>query len=131
MYFLYISGAIVATLIVISIIDENIVLYVNTFDDNLLWFMGIFTATFTASRTMIPKYLYTNINNNNNLNLDNNNNIIIITNTKSKPKSLIDIISAYTHHKPNQIIGIIKNIQYMFIMRLMVYFHINYKYFYS
>jgi autophagy-related protein 9 len=50
----YISGAFVATLIVVSFIGEGILLYVHISNHNLLWYVGIFSAIFAGSRSVIP-----------------------------------------------------------------------------
>uniref|UniRef100_A0A7S1U8L1 Autophagy-related protein 9 n=1 Tax=Phaeomonas parva TaxID=124430 RepID=A0A7S1U8L1_9STRA len=46
----FISGALVAVLLVFTLMDESILLYTKLWGRNLLWYMGILSATFAVSR---------------------------------------------------------------------------------
>ena len=50
----YICGAIVATLLLISLFEQGAFLYVKVGDHNLLWHLGIFSAMFAGARSLIP-----------------------------------------------------------------------------
>lgn len=50
----YISGAIVGSLLLISVISDSALLYLHLADYNLLWYLGIFSALYAASRALIP-----------------------------------------------------------------------------
>lgn len=50
----YMTGSVVAVLLLFTLVDESIVLYVKVWDRNLLWYLGVFSALFAMSRTMIP-----------------------------------------------------------------------------
>lgn len=50
----YVSGAFVAILLLVSIFDEAILLYINAYEHNMLWYLGICTAIYAASRSVIP-----------------------------------------------------------------------------
>ena len=50
----YICGSFVAVLLLASVIDEAILLYVHTSDHNLLWYLGICTAAYAGARSMVP-----------------------------------------------------------------------------
>lgn len=75
----YLTGALVATLFVLSIFDEAILLYVHFLDHNLLWYLGIFSALYAASRTVIPND---------------------VQQVQHNAEQLVDSISSYTHYYP-------------------------------
>jgi len=50
----YISGSVVAVLLLFTLLDESILLYVRVWDRNLLWYVGVFSALFAMSRSLIP-----------------------------------------------------------------------------
>ena len=50
----YISGSVVAVLLLFTLLDESILLYVRVWDRNLLWYVGVFSALFALSRSLIP-----------------------------------------------------------------------------
>jgi autophagy-related protein 9 len=50
----YISGSFVAILVLVSVIDEAVLLYVRLSDHNLLWYLGIFSGIFAAAASFIP-----------------------------------------------------------------------------
>jgi autophagy-related protein 9 len=50
----FICGAIIAILLLCSLIDEAILLYVVLGNHNLIWYLGIFSATFSAARAVVP-----------------------------------------------------------------------------
>lgn len=77
----YISGSFIAVLIVISLMNENVMLYVHLYDHNLLWFLGIFTAIFAGSRSTIPDDSKQN--------------------NFHTPDELLEIISSHTHYMPS------------------------------
>ena len=84
----YIAGSFVATLLIISFIDESILMYVNALEHNLLWYLGIFSATLAAARALIPdekKVVGTGAG----------------TGTPGKDaEQLVASIAAHTHYKP-------------------------------
>jgi hypothetical protein len=75
----FVSGALVAVMIIVSFMSEGALLYIHIADRNLLWYLGIFSACFAASRACIPD------------------------STKSKPPAaeLLAKASAMTHHFPS------------------------------
>jgi len=50
----YISGSFLALLLVVSVLGEGALLYVHIADHNLLWWLGMLTATYTGARALIP-----------------------------------------------------------------------------
>eukprot|EP01039_Chlorochromonas_danica_P004357 gene4357-4778_t len=50
----YISGAFLAILLVVSFVSEGALLYVHILDHNLLWYIGIFSILFAATRAVLP-----------------------------------------------------------------------------
>jgi autophagy-related protein 9 len=76
----YIAGAFVAVLLLTSVLDEAILLYVHTGDHNLIWYLGIFSAVYAAARSGVPDE-------------------VSVAN-QSSPEELVDKISACTHFKP-------------------------------
>lgn len=50
----YICGAFVATLLLVSVLSEDSLLYIHIGEHNLLWYLGIFSATYAVSRSFIP-----------------------------------------------------------------------------
>lgn len=53
----YIAGAFVATLLLVSFLSEGALLYVHIAEHNLLWYLGIFSAIYAGSRSLIPDEL--------------------------------------------------------------------------
>jgi len=76
----YISGSFVAVLLLASVIDEAILLYVHTGDHNLLWYLGICSAAYAASRSLVPDETKT-------------------VNSATR-EELMDRITACTHYRP-------------------------------
>lgn len=76
----FVTGALVAVLITVSFISEGALLYIHIADRNLLWYLGIFSACFAASRACIPD----------------------ATKQKTSPSELLAHASAMTHHFPAQ-----------------------------
>lgn len=72
----FLSGAFVAVLIIVSFLSEGALLYIHVADHNLLWYLGIFSAIFAASRSLVP---------------DN-------SKPKDSPAELLNKASAMTHH---------------------------------
>lgn len=77
----YISGSLVAVLLVASVLDEAILLYVHIGDHNLIWYLGICSAIFAASRSIAPE----------------DGKII----TADEQNEMVDRISAWTHYRPD------------------------------
>jgi autophagy-related protein 9 len=50
----YVGGAFIATILLISFFSEGALLYVHILDHNLLWYLGIFSAIYAGSRSLIP-----------------------------------------------------------------------------
>lgn len=50
----YICGALVAALLLVSLLSEGALLYVHVLDHNLLWHLGVFSAAFAAARALVP-----------------------------------------------------------------------------
>ena len=50
----YICGAFVATLLLVSVLSEDSLLYIHIGEHNLLWYLGIFSATYAVFRSFIP-----------------------------------------------------------------------------
>ena len=71
-------GSFIATLLLLSILAEGVFLYVNIYEHNLLWWLGIFSAIYASCRTLIPD----------NTKLHRNHEIIILE------------LSVYTHYLP-------------------------------
>lgn len=74
----FVSGSILAVLIIVSFISEGALLYIHIADRNLLWYLGVFSACFAASRACIPD----------------------ATKVKKVPAELLAHASAMTHHFP-------------------------------
>jgi autophagy-related protein 9 len=83
----FISGALVASLLLASIAEEAIVLYVHAIGHNLLWWLGVLTAVYAGARAMIPS-------------THNKHGVPFTT-----PEALLDEVSAYTHHYPSDWAG--------------------------
>lgn len=75
-----ISGAFIAVLLIISIMNEGILLNVHIAEHNLLWYLGVFTATFAASRSMIPDET--------------------ARASASTPEETLESVASFTHHYP-------------------------------
>lgn len=50
----YITGAFIATLLLVSFLSDGALLYVHIADYNLLWYLGVFSACYAAARSQIP-----------------------------------------------------------------------------
>jgi autophagy-related protein 9 len=50
----YVCGSFVAVLLLASVIDEAVLLYVRTADHNLLWYLGICSAAYAGARSVVP-----------------------------------------------------------------------------
>ena len=50
----YIAGALVAVLLLVSILSDGALLFVHIADHNLLWYLGISSAVYAAARSQIP-----------------------------------------------------------------------------
>ena len=50
----YITGALVATLLLVSVLSDGALLYVHIADYNLLWYLGILSACYAGARSQIP-----------------------------------------------------------------------------
>jgi autophagy-related protein 9 len=50
----YITGAFIATLLLVSVLSDGALLYVHIADYNLLWYLGVFSACYAAARSQIP-----------------------------------------------------------------------------
>ena len=50
----YICGAFIGTLLIISILSEDVLLYIHVGEHNLLWYLGMFSAAYAVSRSFIP-----------------------------------------------------------------------------
>lgn len=75
----YILGSFLAALLLISFLGEGILLHVHAGDHNLLWFLGVFTAIFAGTRSLVPE--------------------ITLTHTETH-EELMNHIAAHTHHFP-------------------------------
>ena len=51
----FIAGAIVAVLLLFSMLDEHLLLSVSFGGKNLLWFLAIFSTLLAISRSLIPQ----------------------------------------------------------------------------
>lgn len=50
----YITGAFIATLLLVSVLSDGALLYVHVADYNLLWYLGVFSACYAGARSVIP-----------------------------------------------------------------------------
>lgn len=50
----YISGSFVAVLLLVSVFDDAILLYIHSGEHNLLWYLGICSAIYAGSRSLVP-----------------------------------------------------------------------------
>ncbi|CAM9428503.1 unnamed protein product [Chrysoparadoxa australica] len=50
----FLSGALVAVLLGLTLLDDMIVLHVSLWDRNLLWYIGVLSAVFAGSRAAVP-----------------------------------------------------------------------------
>jgi hypothetical protein len=73
----YLSGSLLAVLLIVSLIDEAVLLYIHVGDHNLLWYLGIFTAVYGASNSMIPDET------------------VVVT--REEQETLVQKVSAFTH----------------------------------
>lgn len=76
--FVYLSGSLLAVLLIVSVIDEAVLLYIHVGDHNLLWYLGVFTAIYGASNSLIPDET----------------NVV----TREEQEQLMHKVSAYTHY---------------------------------
>lgn len=76
----YIAGSFVAVLLLTSVLDESILLFVHVGDHNLIWYLGIFSAFYAAARAGVPDET--------------------AKAHQSSPEELVDKIAACTHFKP-------------------------------
>ena len=74
----YISGALVATLLLTSIFEQGALLYVKIGDHNLLWYLGLFSALFAGARSLIPDEAI----------------------AMESPKELMEQVTSHTHYYP-------------------------------
>ncbi|CAM9970570.1 unnamed protein product, partial [Discosporangium mesarthrocarpum] len=51
----FFSGALVAVLLVLTFLEDSILLYVKFLDRNLLWYIGVFSAIYAFSRSVAPQ----------------------------------------------------------------------------
>ena len=85
----YIAGAIIAVLLVLSLVNESILLYVVIGEHNLLWYLGIFSAIYATSRSMIPF---------DNPYLDNEIYRLVIK--EKQPQVILQEVASFTHYYP-------------------------------
>ncbi|CAM9271814.1 unnamed protein product [Choristocarpus tenellus] len=52
----FFSGAIVAVLLVLTFLEDSILLYVKLLDRNLLWYIGVFSAIYAFSRGVVAPH---------------------------------------------------------------------------
>ncbi|CAN0020353.1 unnamed protein product [Ascophyllum nodosum] len=50
----FFSGAVVAVLLVMTVLEDSILLHVKVWDRNLLWYIGVFSAIYAFSRSVSP-----------------------------------------------------------------------------
>ena len=77
-FVVYLGGAGVAIILLISIFSEGALLYVSIFEHNLLWHLGIFSAIYAGARSLIPDK----------------------TKIKEGSAELLAHVSAFTHYYP-------------------------------
>lgn len=51
---MYIVGALIGTLLLISVLSEGALLYLHVFERNLLWYLGILSAVYAGLRSLVP-----------------------------------------------------------------------------
>ncbi|CAM9846126.1 unnamed protein product, partial [Scytosiphon promiscuus] len=51
----FVSGAVVAVLLVMTFLEDSILLHVKVWDRNLLWYIGVFSAIYAFSRGVSPQ----------------------------------------------------------------------------
>ena len=76
----YLAGSFISVLLLTSVIDEAILLYVHTGDHNLLWYLGICSAVYAAARAGVPDEA--------------------ANAHRSNPEEIMDKVMACTHYKP-------------------------------
>lgn len=79
----YIAGAIVAVLIAVSFLNEDILLHVEALEHNLLWYLGLFTAIYAAASSVIPDE-------------------IVQQNARVNAEELLNAVGAHTHYFPEE-----------------------------
>lgn len=103
----YISGSVVAVLLLISVISEGVVLFVHFADHNLLWYLGIFSALYAGARSMIPNDK--------------------ATNEMQTHEELLEQMSAYTHYYPLHWIDgphttkVMEEVRYLFPYKVQIF----------
>jgi hypothetical protein len=50
----YVTGSIVSVLLLLTLLDERILLYVRVWDRNLLWYIAVLSAVLAVSRVFVP-----------------------------------------------------------------------------
>jgi len=50
----YVTGAFIATLLLVSVLSDGALLYVHIAEYNLLWYLGVFSACYAGARSLIP-----------------------------------------------------------------------------
>jgi autophagy-related protein 9 len=76
----YVSGSFVATLLLVSFFEEGALLYVHIAEHNLFWYLGVFSAVYAGTRSLIPDE----------------------TKLKIHPEELITQVAANTHYFPSR-----------------------------
>jgi autophagy-related protein 9 len=74
----YLSGSLLAVLLISSLVDEALLLYIHIGDHNLLWYLGVFSAVYGASNSLIPDET------------------VVVT--KEEQERLVQETSAFTHY---------------------------------
>lgn len=100
----YISGSFVAVLVLVSVIDEAVLLYVRLSDHNLLWFLGIFSGIFAAAASFIPSQSQTALIGGGGSGYtrskgsgDQNSRSGVVT---TPAEQTMEVVAAHTHHFP-------------------------------
>jgi hypothetical protein len=102
----YIAGAFIAVLLLVSVLNEGVLLFVHISDHNLLWYLGIFTAVFAAARSMIPPDINSpNHGPSNHSSGEVSNRIPASTAGTmaliARADELLEQVASHTHHYPN------------------------------
>jgi autophagy-related protein 9 len=82
----YVSGAMIAMILLLSLINEEALMYFQIADHNLLWYLGIFSAIYALSRGILSSS-------------DDSSKIM------DSPKKLLEKMSSFTHDYPQHWIG--------------------------
>ncbi|CAN0368680.1 unnamed protein product, partial [Ectocarpus fasciculatus] len=51
----FVSGSVVAVLLVMTFLEDSVLLHVKVWDRNLLWYIGVFSAIYAFSRSVSPQ----------------------------------------------------------------------------